>query len=57
MPHNHIKTFKTHNSVQQANSLNKRNMQTIESSSPKQIKALEENSKAHELNRITAKRR
>ena len=48
---------KTQNSVQQENSLNKISMQTIESSSLNQLKALEENSKAQELNRAATKKK
>ena len=56
---NYLLSVKTHNSVQQANSLNKINMQTLEISSLKLIKSSrkEINMKARELNITTTKKR
>src|SRR3954466_113702 len=47
---------KTHNSVQQANSINKINMQTVESSSLRHINSSRRKSKAQGLNRQVAKK-
>ena len=57
---NYLLSVKTHNSVQQANSLNKINMQTLESSSLELIKSSRKrkvNIKAQELNMTAAKKR